>query len=53
MAMWKEAKADLKKLRDDLKDETAQVLDELKSDIECLKKKKDKWAMLLGMNKLQ
>ena len=39
---------------DDLKDETdAQVLDELNSDIECLKKKKDKWAMLLGMNKLQ
>ena len=54
MAMWKEAKAELKKLRDALKDETdAQVLDELKSDIECLKKKKDKWAMLLGMNKLQ
>jgi len=54
VAMWKEASAELKKLRNELKDETdAQVLDELKSDIECLKKKKDKWAMLLGMNKLQ
>eukprot|EP00986_Skeletonema_menzelii_P011231 scaffold5705_cov132-Skeletonema_menzelii.AAC.2 len=40
----------LKKLREELKEETdAEVLAELKSDIECLKRKKEEWAKLLGM----
>ncbi len=39
------------KLREDRKGETdTEVLYELKSDIENLKKKRDEWATLLGMN---
>lgn len=50
MMMWKDSRAELKKLRDELKDETdAEVLAELKTDIECLQKKKDEWAKLMGM----
>ena len=50
MEMWLRAKDTLKKLREELKDETdAEVLAELLSDIECLKRKKDEWATLLGM----
>lgn len=50
MTMWKDAKTELKKLREELKGETdEEIKDELKSDIDCLKKKKDEWAMLLGM----
>ena len=50
MAMWKDVKAELKTLREELKDETdGEVKTELKSDIDCLKKKKDEWALLWGM----
>jgi hypothetical protein len=50
MEMWLNAKTELTKLREELKGETdEEVKDELKSDIDCLKKKKDEWAMLLGM----
>lgn len=50
MTMWQDARAELKKMREELKIETdAKVLAELKSDIECLKRKKEEWAMLLGM----
>ena len=50
MAMWKDVKAELKTLREELKDETdGEVKTELKSDIDCLQKKKDEWALLLGM----
>lgn len=41
---------ELKKLRADLNEEAdEEVKDELKSDIDGLKKKKDDWAMLLGI----
>ncbi len=50
MAMWKDAKAELKKLREEIKDELDdEVKAELKSDIDSLRKKKDEWAVLLGM----
>ena len=50
MEMWLRAKAELKKLREELKEEKdAEVLAELTMDIECLKRKKDEWATLLGM----
>jgi|SaaInl74LU_5_DNA_1037368.scaffolds.fasta_scaffold26965_1 hypothetical protein len=50
MSMWKDARAELKKLRLDLSEEAdEEVKDELKSDIDGLKKKKDEWAMLLGI----
>ena len=50
MEMWKDARAELSKLRKELKEETdEEVLLELKSDIEALKRKKDEWAMHLGM----
>jgi len=44
------SRAELKKLRADLNEEAdEEVKDELKSDIDGLKKKKDEWAMLLGI----
>lgn len=50
MVMWKDARIELKKLRENLKGETDEkVKDELKRDIDGLKKKKDEWAELLGM----
>ena len=50
MEMWLRAKAELKKLREELKNETdVEVLAELKIDLEYLRKKKDEWATLLGM----
>jgi hypothetical protein len=50
MEMWLNAKTELMKLKEELKGETdEEVKDELKSDIDGLKKKKDEWAMLLGM----
>ena len=50
MEMWLRAKAELKKLREELKDETdTEVLAELTKDIERLKNKKEEWATLLGM----
>ena len=50
MSMWKDSRAELKKLRLDLSEEAdEEVKDELKSDIDGLKKKKDEWAMLLGI----
>lgn len=50
MMMWKDSRAELKKLREELKGETDdEVLTELKTDIESLQKKKDEWAKLLGM----
>ena len=52
MIMWQNARIELKKMRDELKNETdadAEVLAELKTDIECLQKKKDEWAKLMGM----
>lgn len=50
MAMWLDARIELKKLRENLKGETDEkVKDELKRDIDGLKKKKDEWAKLLGM----
>ena len=50
MAMWKDAKTELKKFREELKGEAdEEVKDKLKSDIDGLKKKKDELAMLLGM----
>ena len=53
MEMWLRAKAELKKLREELKNETdVEVLAELTMDIECLIKKKDEWASLLGMKEV-
>ena len=50
MEMWLRAKTELKKLREELKDESdAEVLAELVLDIECLKRKKEEWATLLEM----
>lgn len=50
MVMWRNARSELKKLREDRKGETdTEVLYELKSEIDALKKKRDEWAALLGM----
>ena len=51
MEMWKDAKVELRKLRDELRLETDEsVRAELINDINCLKGKKDEWAKLLGLN---
>ncbi|KAL7494953.1 hypothetical protein ACHAWT_003557 [Skeletonema menzelii] len=51
MTMWKDAKDELRKLRDELRLETdEEVRNELMKDIEGLKNKKDDWAKLLGLN---
>ncbi|KAL3758000.1 hypothetical protein ACHAWU_001392 [Discostella pseudostelligera] len=51
MEMWKEAKNELKQLREDLKQETdEEVRKELLLDIEGWKKRKGDWAKLLGLN---
>ena len=51
MEMWKDAKNELKGLREDLKNEVDEdVRAELMSDIEGLKKRKGDWAKLLGLN---
>ena len=51
MQMWKDAKDELRKLRDELRLETDEsVRAELMVDIEGLKGKKDEWAKLLGLN---
>lgn len=51
MNMWKDAKDELKKLRDELRLETDEdVRAELLRDIDGLKNKKDDWAKLLGLN---
>ena len=51
MAMWKDAKDELKKLREEMRAETdEEVRAELMKDIEGLKNKKDDWAKLLGLN---
>ena len=51
MQMWKDAKDELRKLRDELRLETDEsVRAELINDIEGLKGKKDEWAKLLGLN---
>jgi hypothetical protein len=51
MTMWKDAKDELRKLRDELRLETDEdVRNELLKDIEGLKNKKDDWAKLLGLN---
>ena len=50
MFMWRDARIELKKLREELESETDEkVKKELMVDIEGLKKKKDEWAALLGM----
>ena len=54
MEMWKEAKAELKQARDDLKNEVdEEVRAELMADIEGLKRRKGDWAKLLGLNEGQ
>ena len=51
MEMWKEAKNELKQLREDLRNEVDdEVRAELMSDIQGLKKRKNDWARLLGLN---
>eukprot|EP00574_Skeletonema_japonicum_P004333 CAMPEP_0201713606 /NCGR_PEP_ID=MMETSP0593-20130828/384_1 /ASSEMBLY_ACC=CAM_ASM_000672 /TAXON_ID=267983 /ORGANISM="Skeletonema japonicum, Strain CCMP2506" /LENGTH=218 /DNA_ID=CAMNT_0048202779 /DNA_START=155 /DNA_END=811 /DNA_ORIENTATION=- len=51
MQMWKDAKDELRKLRDELRLETdEEVRVELMKDIDGLKNKKDDWAKLLGLN---
>ncbi|KAL7430891.1 hypothetical protein ACHAXH_006783 [Discostella pseudostelligera] len=51
MEMWKDAKNELKQLREDLKKETdEEVRKELLLDIEGWKKRKGDWAKLLGLN---
>ncbi len=51
MEMWKDAKNELRQLRQDLKDEAdEEVRAELMADIEGLKKRKGDWARLLGLN---
>ena len=51
MEMWKEAKNELKQLREDLRNEADEdVRVEMMADIEGLKKRKDDWAKLLGLN---
>eukprot|EP00578_Thalassiosira_sp_NH16_P022692 CAMPEP_0181098876 /NCGR_PEP_ID=MMETSP1071-20121207/12362_1 /TAXON_ID=35127 /ORGANISM="Thalassiosira sp., Strain NH16" /LENGTH=267 /DNA_ID=CAMNT_0023181505 /DNA_START=40 /DNA_END=843 /DNA_ORIENTATION=- len=51
MEMWKDAKNELKQLRQDLKDEAdEEVRAELFADVEGLKKRKGDWARLLGLN---
>jgi hypothetical protein len=51
MEMWRDAKNELKTLREDLKEETnEEVRNELLMDIEGLKKRKGDWAKLLGLN---
>ena len=51
MAMWKDAKDELKKLREEMRNEPDdEVRAELAQDIEGLKNKKDDWAKLLGLN---
>ena len=51
MNMWKDAKSELKQLRDDLKnEEDEEVRAELMGDIEGLKRRKGDWANLLGLN---
>lgn len=50
MNLWREARAELKVMRQQLKDETLQEsIDELNVDIAGLKKKKDEWAKFLGI----
>jgi hypothetical protein len=51
MAMWKDATAELRQLRLDLKNEVdPNVRGELIADIEGLKKRKGDWAKLLGLS---
>jgi hypothetical protein len=51
MEMWKDAKNELKQLREDLKNESdEEVRNELLLDIEGWKKRKGDWAKLLGLN---
>lgn len=51
MAMWKDAKDELKKLREEMRNEPDdEVRAELAQDIEGLKNKKEDWAKLLGLN---
>ena len=51
MAMWKDASAELRQLRLDLKnEEDPDVRGELMADIEGLKKRKGDWAKLLGLS---
>jgi len=51
MAMWKDAKNELRTLRQDLRGEVdEEVRAELMADIEGLKKRKGDWARLLGLN---
>ncbi|KAL7547587.1 hypothetical protein ACHAWF_010877 [Thalassiosira exigua] len=50
MEMWKEAKNELKQMRQDLKEEADEdVRAELMADIEGLKRRKGDWAKLLGL----
>jgi FtsZ-interacting cell division protein YlmF len=50
MNLWREARAELKVMRQQLKVETIQEsIDELNVDIAGLKRKKDEWAKLLGI----
>ncbi len=51
MAMWKDAKNELRQLRQDLKEEVdPEVRDELAQDIDGLKRRKEEWARMLGLN---
>jgi len=51
MEMWKDAKNELKQLRQDLKDELdEEVRAELVEDINGLRRRKGDWAKLLGLN---
>ena len=51
MAMWKDASAELRQLRLDLKnEEDPDVRGELMADIEGLKKRKGDWSKLLGLS---
>jgi uncharacterized protein HemX len=50
MSLWREARAELKVMRQQLKVETIQEsIDELHTDIAGLKRKKDEWSKFLGI----
>ena len=53
MEMWKDARAELRQLRGDLRNEVdVEVRAELMQDIEGLKKRKNDWGKLLGINEI-
>ena len=51
--MWKDSRAELRQLRGDLRNEVDdEVRAELMQDIEGLKKRKNDWGKLLGINEM-